>query len=176
MSCFLFTFFTNCRLQHVDFYVMLATSFWWCWRFCLSCAQYVNIYRTHTWCCKSYHVCVVTVIRMSISSVALVSHTHRSVTLSVCCLDGSRCLVVESCWVCVRKVMHAHVHSLTHLVILLKLCQPDHPPTARPPLSRTTQSQPSLTMYYCPKLHRAWHCLLCSLHCTMLESTQLTIT
>lgn len=52
MSCFPFTCSTNFRLRHVDFHVMLATSFWWWWMLCLSCACYVtSITLTHDGVC-----------------------------------------------------------------------------------------------------------------------------
>ena len=133
ISCFVFTCSTNCPLWNFDCYVILATLFWWCWRLCLSLLY--NIYCTHTWCCKHGRASIIAVIWMSIPSVTLVARTYQSITLSVCCLHGSRCLVIESCWVCVRKVMHAQVHSITHLFILLKLYRPNLPLIIRPLLS-----------------------------------------
>ena len=150
MSCFLFTCLTNCRLRHVDCYVMLATSLWWCWRLCLSCARYVNIYRTHTQCCKHFRVSVVAVVQRSITSV---SHTK------CCFLDGSRHIFVESCWVCVRKATHAQVHSFTHLVTLLKFWWPNSPLTIEPsPHHWLNRLSPRTT-----QKHQASHFMLCCL-------------
>jgi len=136
----------------------------------------VNIYHTHTWCCKYYRASVIVVIRMTITSVVLVARNCRSMTLSACCLDGSRCLVVKSCWVCVHKVIHVRSHSFTHLFILSKPFQLEHPPTVGPPLRCTAQSQPSVIMYSYLELHKAWGCLPGNLHCAILESNQLTVT
>lgn len=176
MSCFLFTCLTNCLLRHVDCYVMLVTSFWRCWRLFLSCVRYGNIYHTHTVGCKYYHSSIIAIIWTSITSVALFSRTCRSVTLSACCLDGLMCLIIKSCWVCVRKLTHVWNHSFTHLVIFSKPYWLDHPPIARPPLSHTTKSQPSMIMYSCQELRRAWGCSPGILHYAILESTWMNLT
>jgi len=140
MCCFLFTYLTNCCFHHIDCYVFLVTSFRWCWRLHLSCARNVNIYHTHTQCCKRCRASVVIVVQRSITTIAPVACTHRSITLSVCCLDSLRCLFVKSCWVCVRKFRHIRSHLFTHLVILLKLCRLNQPLTVKPPLSCIAQS------------------------------------
>lgn len=106
-----------------------------------------------------------------------VCHSHyRSVKMSVCCLASLRCLVFKSCWVCVHKVMNVWSHSFTHLVILSKLCQPDHPQTTKHPLSFIVLFQLLVIMYPCPQLRTAWGYLPASLHCATIESTQLTTT
>lgn len=107
-----------------------------------SCIRYEIICHTHTWSHMKCHTTIIMVIQHSISSVTLVAHTCRSVTLSVCCLVDSRSLVIKSYWVCVHKVMHTQVHFLTHLVILLKICQPNHPPSARPLLTALRSISP----------------------------------
>ena len=71
---------------------------------------------------------------------------HRSVTLSVCCLDGSRSLVVKSCRVCVRKVAYAQIHLLTHLVIFAEILMtgsPSNSQTSTLELTRLTVTQNS---------------------------------
>lgn len=100
----------------------------------------------------------------------------QSVTLSMCCLDSLMCLIIESCWVCIYKVMYEQVHSLTHLVILLKFWRPDHPPIVRPSLSCIAQFHPLVNMYFCPELRKDWGCLQESVHCVILESTGPTVT
>lgn len=94
---------------------------------------------------------------------------RRSLTLSVCFLDGLRCLVINSCWVCVREVMHVQSHSSSHLVILLKLYRPDHPPTIKHPLRCIEQFQLSVIMYCSPELRKAWGYHPDSLHYAILE-------
>jgi len=92
---------------------------------CMSCVRYVNIYTI-----ALTHDVVSTVVQvLSWSSEGLSEVSHLcfspldSPTVShtkhmLYC--GLRCLVVKSCWVCVRKVMYTQVHLPTHLAIFSK--------------------------------------------------------
>lgn len=106
---------------HVGNNVTLAATIWSCTRsrfMCTSCIRYVNICLTHTQSCMHYHASLIVVVQQSIISVVLVARTvGRSRWVYVVLMVWG---ILSSCQVCVRKVTYAQIHSLTHLVILLK--------------------------------------------------------
>lgn len=99
---------------------------------CMSCFHSVDIGQTHTQSCKYYHISFITIIQRHILTIALVALNLWVISLStyLSCWFGVSChRVVLSVW------SHCHdsqVHFLLHLVILLKICRLENPPSNRP--------------------------------------------
>lgn len=141
------------------------------YKLCLLCKHllhsHTKLYAMSRKCCHNHST--IYLKHCTCHSHPLVRHTKHMLS---CWFEMSYRQVMLS--VC-PKVMYTRVHSLTHLTILSKICRPDHSPPTRPPRSCVVQSQPLVTKYCYSELHRAWVCLLDSMHCSILESTWLTV-